>query len=114
MGIAAIQAIGLKKESYNDELQTENISVLNPLSNPVESISRAPFQIMLENAVDAIQNVSNTENQNNKLIDEFIQGKISVDEVMISTNQLNLEMSLLTTVVNTSVQTFKEIQQMQV
>ncbi len=114
MNINPIQAINLEKEKNDEIFNTQNISVINPIINPIESISRAPFQIMLENAVDALQNVSNTEQENNKLIDEFIQGKRSVDEVLISTNQLNLEMSLLTTVVNTTVQTFKEIQQMQV
>jgi len=92
-------------------MQVQNLSVLNKSNDYIE---KAPFQTMLDNAVDSLQNVSNTEFQNNKLIGDFIQGKCTVDEVLISTNQLSLEMSLATTVVNTAVTTFKEIQQMQV
>jgi len=81
--------------------------------NPTH-LETVPFQDFLDKAVDALQDVSDTEFQNNKLIKDYTQGKASIDDVMISTSQLTLAMSLATTVIQNTVTTFKEIQQMNV
>ncbi|MFA5879539.1 MAG: flagellar hook-basal body complex protein FliE [Candidatus Margulisiibacteriota bacterium] len=105
---AISNVIGKKKEDYMT-MEVNNLNI--PTSDKIEG---SAFQGILDNAVGILQQVSNTEFQNNKLIDDFVQGKASVDDVIISTNKLTLEVSLATTIINTGVQTFKEIQQMQV
>lgn len=86
--------------------------VLDKLNSSSEST--VPFQEFLDKAVDSLQEVSNVEFKNNDLIQQYAQGKASIDDVMISTSQLTLAMSLATTMVQTAVTTFKEIQQMPV
>ena len=50
----------------------------------------------------------------NDLIDAFVDGKVSEDEVVLETAKLNLSISMVTTIVQSAVQTFKEIQQIPV
>ena len=45
---------------------------------------------------------------------EFIDGNISEDEVVLETTKLNLAISMVTTIMQSAVQTFKEIQQIPV
>ncbi len=70
-----------------------------------------PFQQFLDHAVQAFVSLSAMEFQTNQLIKKYMKGKVSVDEVTIATGKLNLAMQMATTVVTTSVQTFKELQQ---
>ena len=51
------------------------------------------------------------ESKVNDLIEQFIQGKASIDEVSMETAKLNLAVSFATTVITTATQTFKEILQ---
>jgi len=104
--MSAINLIGKKEDITTIEVSNLNI--------PKYKLDESPFQMILDNAVQSLQQVSNTEYQNNNLIDEFVKGKASVDEVLVSTNKLSLEISFATTIINTGVQSFKEIQQMQV
>lgn len=80
----------------------------------VSGTEKVPFQEFLDKAVTALQGVSNIENENNHLIQQYTAGKATIDDVMISTSQLTLAMSLATTVIQNAVTTFKEIQQMPV
>jgi flagellar hook-basal body complex protein FliE len=73
-----------------------------------------PFQQCLDQAVEALQGISQVEFKANDLTMKYAQGSGSVEDVVFANNQLSLSMALATSVVNTSVQTFKEILQTQV
>ena len=79
------------------------------LTNPTQ-LNIVPLQIFLDNAIKALENVSKQEFKTNQLIDAFVEGKISEDEVVLETSKLNLAISMVTTIVQSAVQTFKEIQ----
>lgn len=73
-----------------------------------------PFQLFIDKAVDSLENVSQMEFRVNDLIEQYIQGKVSIDEVAIETNKLNLAITFMTTVVSSATQTFKELTQMSI
>ena len=75
-----------------------------------EPIQAVPFQMVFDEAVDALHGLSHQEMKTNNLTEKFIKGEATVEEVMIETSKLNLAFSMATTVVSTGVQTFKEIQ----
>ncbi len=85
-----------------------------PKAAPValSEMSQAPFQIMLEAAVESLQNISKVEFKTNDLIKKYAEKQASVEDVMLAVNELSLAISLASTVVTTAVQSFKEIQQM--
>ena len=58
--------------------------------------------------------MSKQEARVNDLMDRFIKGTVSEDEVVLETAKLNLSISMVTTIVQSAVQTFKEIQQIPV
>ena len=69
-----------------------------------------PLQVFLDNAISALDKVSKQEFRVNNLMDQFVEGKVSEDEVVLETAKLNLSISMVTTIVQSAVQTFKEIQ----
>lgn len=79
---------------------------------PFNEMTQAPFQIFLEEAVESLKNISKIEFKTNDLIQKYAEKKATVEEVMLSVNELSLAISLASTVVTTGVQSFKEIQQM--
>jgi len=82
-------------------------------ANP-KDIAIVPLQIFLDNAIRSLQNVSRQEFRVNDLMDGFVKGEVSEDEVVLETAKLNLAVSMVTTIVQSAVQTFKEIQQIPV
>ncbi len=82
-------------------------------ANPKE-LNIVPLQIFLDNAIKSLEQVSQQEFRMNDLIDGFVEGKVSEDEVVLETAKLNLSISMVTTIVQSAVQTFKEIQQIPV
>ena len=99
-------------------LPTSTIN-LQPVSTPgyakpnqAIDLPVTPFQSFLTQAVDAFQSLSAMEHETNMLIKQYLRGKASIDDVTISTGKLNLAMQMATTVFTTTVQTFKELQQM--
>ena len=73
-----------------------------------------PLQIFLDNAIKSLERVSKQEFRVNNLMDQFVKGEVSEDEVVLETAKLNLSISMVTTIVQSAVQTFKEIQQIPV
>ena len=73
-----------------------------------------PLQIFLDNAIKSLENVSKQESRVNNLMEQFVKGTVSEDEVVLETAKLNLSISMVTTIVQSAVQTFKEIQQIPV
>ena len=83
----------------------QNAMVANPAK-----LNIVPLQVFLDNAILALDKVSKQEFRVNNLMDQFVEGKISEDEVVLETAKLNLSISMVTTIVQSAVQTFKEIQ----
>ena len=86
----------------------------NAQTAPVKELNIVPLQIFLDNAIKSLERVSKQEFRMNDLIDGFVEGKVSEDEVVLETAKLNLSISMVTTIVQSAVQTFKEIQQIPV
>jgi len=84
------------------------------LTGAVQAENTTPFQKVLDNAVGALENVSKIEERANAYIQQYVQGNVSMEDVMIETTKMQLAMELAVTVVNQTVATFKEVQQMQV
>ena len=77
-------------------------------------LNRVPIQMFLDKTIEALDNISKQEFRVNDLMDGFIEGRVSEDEVIVETAKFSLAMSMVTTIIQTSVQTFKEIQQIPV
>ena len=67
---------------------------------------------MLGRAVDALNSVSDVENNANRLIDEYLAGKIELSDVMIATSKMTIAVNLAVTTITSAVSSFKEITQM--
>jgi flagellar hook-basal body complex protein FliE len=76
--------------------------------------SESIFDQVLGRAVDALDNVSETEMNANKLIDGYIAGKVELSDVMIATSKMTVAVQLAVTTITSAVSTFKEITQMQI
>lgn len=87
---------------------------LNALNANNKSLNIVPLQIFLDNAIRSLERVSQQEFKVNNLMDGFIEGTVSEDEVILETAKLNLSISMVTTIVQSAVTTFKEIQQIPV
>jgi hypothetical protein len=77
-------------------------------------VNATPMQLFFDKTVSVLQRVSQREFRMNDLMDGFVEGRVSEDEVIIETAKLNLEMSMLVSIIQTSVQEFKGIQQIAV
>jgi len=71
-----------------------------------------PFEAVFSKAVDALEGVSNVEFRANDLINQYVQGKADLADVMIATSKMNIAVQLAVTTITTAVSTFKEITQM--
>ena len=100
-----------------DKIDRSSFAQLNQGGNPVaaaRNVNIVPLQVFLDNAIRSLDNVSKQEARVNNLMDDFIKGVVSEDEVVLETAKLNLAISMVTTIVQSAVQTFKEIQQIPV
>ena len=88
--------------------------VQNATNAKPKDVNIVPLQIFLDNAIRSLENVSKQEFRMNDLMDQFVKGAVSEDEVVLETAKLNLSISMVTTIVQSAVQTFKEIQQIPV
>jgi flagellar hook-basal body complex protein FliE len=70
------------------------------------------FDQVLGRAVDALNSVSDTEINANKLIDQYLAGKVELSDVMLATSKMTVAVQLATTTITSAVSTFKEITSM--
>ncbi|GEM_PF-2753209 len=91
-----------------------NVYALKP--NPAEEITLNEnlFQIALDKALDGLNRVSQQEIKSDALINQYVDGKVSLEEVIIQMEKATVSLSLAMTVINSAVQTTKEILQMAV
>lgn len=80
----------------------------------VQVLNRVPLQMFLDKTIDALDSLSRQEFRVNDLIEGFVDGRVSEDEVIVETAKLNLSMQMVTTIVQSAVQSFKEILQIAV
>jgi len=90
-----------------------------PLTSPQQPAegefrSIRTFDDVLQKAVDSLEGVSKIENDTNLLIQQFVDGKAELSDVMIATAKMNLSVQLAVAVVTSAVNTFKEMTQMQI
>jgi flagellar hook-basal body complex protein FliE len=91
--------------------------VEGPVTTPAQpattpSKSESIFDQVLGRAVDALDSVSQTEMNANRLIDDYIAGKVELSDVMIATSKMTIAVQLAVTTITSAVSTFKEITQM--
>ncbi len=72
------------------------------------------FQIALEKAVDGLNRISQQEIKSDLLIQGYVEGTVPLEEVIIQMEKATVAISLAMTVINSAVQTTKEILQMAV
>lgn len=68
-----------------------------------------PFQMFIDKSIEVLESISAIEYRVNDLTEQYIQGKVSLDEVSVETMKLNLVVSFATTVLSSGTQAFKEI-----
>jgi flagellar hook-basal body complex protein FliE len=83
---------------------------------PIEDISLNEnlFQIALDKAVESLNRISAQDIKANALISEYVNGNVPLEEVIIQMEKASVAISLAMTVINSAVQTTKEILQMAV
>lgn len=94
-------------------LNTPRLPIQNVIDTSLK-LDKHPFQKALDVAIESLNNVSKQEILADKMIADYIKGDVGLEEVMIEVEKASLSVSLALTIVNTSVQTFKEILQMPV
>ncbi len=72
----------------------------------------SPFQVFIDRAIEGLESISDMERHVNDLMEQYIQGRASIDEVSIETTKLNLAISFASSVITSATQTLKEITQM--
>ena len=97
--------------------EQEKVALVNSKKQVLEYETQqdtSPFAMMFAGMVKALQSVSQLEHKTNDLIEKFVARKASVEEVSMATAQLNVSITLVTTVVSSLSQSIKELQNMQV
>ena len=77
-------------------------------------LSGNAFEDMLTKAVEALEGVSQTEVTANQLVDKYMHGEAELQDVMVAQSKMSIMVNLAVTTVNSAVNTFKEITQIQV
>jgi len=67
--------------------------------------------MIIDKAVEVLESISNMEYRVNDLTEQYIEGKISLDEVSVETMKLNLAVSFITTLLSSATQSLKEVTQ---
>ncbi len=123
--LGALPKDPLKKDILVSQLPTQNTpqNILNRIQNRQNgnqqvqnqnAPSVTPFQIFLDKAVDFFETVSDYENKSDTMMQDYIEGKMSLEEITVARTKVGLAISFSITLINQVTQTFKEIQNMQV
>ena len=83
-----------------------------PVSGEFKSLRT--FDDVLQKATESLEGVSKIESDTNLLIQRYAEGKAELSDVMIATAKMNLSVQLVVAVVTSTVNTFKEMTQMQI
>jgi flagellar hook-basal body complex protein FliE len=73
-----------------------------------------PFETVMNRAIGALNDISATENGANNMINQYVAGNADLSETMLATSKSGIAVQLAVTVITSTVNTFKEITQMQI
>ena len=77
-------------------------------------MTHTPFQLFIDQAIEVLDRISQQESYVNNLTEDYISGKVSIDEVSIEATKLNMAITFITTVITTASTTLKELTGMQI
>ena len=97
--------------SQTGALTPKNLTEMSQAQNRLET---TPFQLFLDKAVDFFLQVSDQERRSDLLMVDYVEGRISLEELMIEKSKAGVAISFSLTLVSQVTQTFKEIQNMSV
>jgi len=104
-----VNPVALIKLAQADEVK----ATVAAAAMPAQSIQTPSiFDQMLGRAVDSLNSVSELEMNTNKLIDQYVQGKAELSDVMMATAKMTIAVNLAVSTITTAVSSFKEITQM--
>ena len=69
---------------------------------------------MLSQAISALEGVSRSEVYANQLVSQYLKGEVDLKDVMVAQAKMSIMVQLAVTTINSAVNTFKEITQMQI
>ena len=72
------------------------------------------FEDILNSSIDSLNRVSSDENRVNDMINGYLKGEVELHEVLVAQAKVGVVIQLALTTINTAVQSFKEITQLQV
>ncbi|MFH0886869.1 MAG: flagellar hook-basal body complex protein FliE [bacterium] len=101
----------------------EPISSISPFLSRTEGMKEIrtevgggqhPFEKVMDSAIGALNNISATETNANNIINQYVAGNADLSETMLLTSKAGSAVQLAVTVITSTVNTFKEITQMQI
>ena len=96
-----------------ERIEPINLSPAGAAKEVTPSVGKSShvFDEILGKAIDALNDVSKTEFTADKLVDDYIAGKVELSDVMIATAKMSVAVQFAVTAITSVVNTFKEITQ---
>jgi flagellar hook-basal body complex protein FliE len=99
--------------------QAPTISPAAPAALPAPGVGQTgltgnAFEDILNKSIEALNGVSRTETYANQMIEKYLHGQADLQDVMVAQSKMSVMTTLAVTTVNTAVNTFKEITQIQI
>jgi flagellar hook-basal body complex protein FliE len=85
-----------------------------PVAAGQAEFSGNAFDDLLAKAINSLNDVSRSEAYTNRLIDQYTLGQVELQDVMVAQAKMSVASQLAVTTINSAVNTFKEITQMQI
>jgi flagellar hook-basal body complex protein FliE len=99
--------------------QAPTITPASPAAAQTPSAGRVAltgnaFEDILNKSIEALNGVSKTEMYANQMVEQYLHGQADLQDVMVAQSKMSVMTTLAVTTVNTAVNTFKEITQLQI
>ena len=104
--------LNLFDSTFEGSVSPDAVPVVSGYSN--NKLDITPFQFFIDKAVDFFLRVSAMERNTDMLMEKYVQGEASLEELMIEKAKTSVAVTFSVTLVTQVSQTFKEIQNMQV
>ena len=113
------QLIGENNYGSDFLAQAPNVSPASPAAPQAAGAEKIgltgnAFEDILNKSIEALNGVSRSEMNANQLVDKYLHGQADLQDVMLAQSKMSVMTTLAVTVVNSTVNTFKEITQMQI
>ncbi len=103
-----------RKKVELDQKTAQLVAIKKDKIEREQVVESSPFSMVFAGIVRAMDDISKMEKKTNDLIQRYVDRKASVEEVTMATAKLNVSITLLSTVMSSLSQSFKELQNMQV